>query len=68
MNLTVDEIHKMKVVELKAELQLRGLDPKGVKAVLVDRLISALGGTPVGNGNNAFVSSKDDDEQEGKKI
>lgn len=33
---------KMKVVELRAELSSRGLDTKGVKAVLVDRLREAL--------------------------
>lgn len=33
---------KLKVVELRAELGSRGLDTKGVKAVLVERLKKAL--------------------------
>ncbi|KAG5679606.1 hypothetical protein PVAND_009166 [Polypedilum vanderplanki] len=32
----------MKVIELRAELQARGLDTKGVKAALIDRLKEAL--------------------------
>jgi len=35
------DFSKMKVVELRAELEKRGLDPKGLKAVLVKRLKSA---------------------------
>ena len=33
---------KLKVAELRSELQLRGLDTKGVKAILVQRLEEAL--------------------------
>ncbi|KAL3204901.1 hypothetical protein MRX96_041042 [Rhipicephalus microplus] len=36
------DIGKLKVVELKAELQARGLDTKGNKAVLVKRLQDAI--------------------------
>lgn len=36
------DVTKLKVVELKAELQARGLDTKGNKAVLVKRLQDAI--------------------------
>ncbi|ODM88392.1 Heterogeneous nuclear ribonucleoprotein U-like protein 1 [Orchesella cincta] len=70
MNLTPEEVNKMKVVELRAELQVRSLDPKGVKAVLVDRLLAALGheggaAATVGNGSSQAsldLSSGDADE------
>ena len=58
MKLTAEEVHKMKVVELRAELTARGLDTKGVKAVLAERLIAALDTDPsaatgLGNGNSS---------------
>lgn len=37
-------LDKMKVVDLRNELQSRGLDTKGVKAVLVERLRAHLEG------------------------
>ncbi|KAJ8282816.1 hypothetical protein COCON_G00053350 [Conger conger] len=40
MNLV--EVKKLKVAELRAELQQRGLDTKGLKADLVQRLMSAI--------------------------
>ncbi|KAI1898675.1 hypothetical protein AGOR_G00074820 [Albula goreensis] len=40
MNLA--EVKKLKVAELRAELQQRGLDTKGLKADLVQRLMSAI--------------------------
>lgn len=40
MNLA--EVKKLKVAELRAQLQQRGLDAKGLKADLVERLMSAI--------------------------
>lgn len=40
---------KLKVVELRQELASRGLDQKGVKAVLVSRLKEALDAENAGN-------------------
>jgi len=38
----VEDLNKLKVPELRAELQKRGLDTKGVKAILIERLKAAL--------------------------
>ena len=42
MPLTSDDVARMKVPELKAALEERGLDTTGRKAVLVERLLEAV--------------------------
>lgn len=56
------EPSKLKVAELRAELQARGLDSKGVKAVLVERLENALldDAEEVGNENEPTEAEGDD--------
>ncbi|EEC00990.1 E1b-55kD-associated protein, putative, partial [Ixodes scapularis] len=49
------DISKLKVVELKAELQARGLDTKGNKAVLVKRLKDAMDAGPTGEGPDLLI-------------
>ncbi|XP_043643380.1 heterogeneous nuclear ribonucleoprotein U-like protein 1 isoform X3 [Drosophila teissieri] len=51
----VAKLEKMKVVDLRNELQSRGLDTKGVKAVLVERLRAYVEGG-AGDGENAPVT------------
>nr|XP_018903360.1 PREDICTED: heterogeneous nuclear ribonucleoprotein U-like protein 1 [Bemisia tabaci] len=48
------ELNKLKVVDLRKMCQDRGLDQKGVKAVLVERLAEALGSD--GNGSSEGVA------------
>lgn len=38
------KLDKMKVVDLRKELETRGLDTKGVKAVLIERLRAFIEG------------------------
>ena len=40
--LTEEAVNGMKVAELKEELEKRGLDSKGVKAILHQRLLDAI--------------------------
>ncbi|XP_046400742.1 heterogeneous nuclear ribonucleoprotein U-like protein 1 isoform X2 [Ischnura elegans] len=61
---------KLKVVELRAELSARGLDTKGNKAVLVDRLKDALAQETGGDSSeqpreSIGEASKADDEAQG---
>lgn len=57
------DVSKLKVVELKAELQSRGLDTKGNKAVLVKRLKAALNSSGGGSDSGADDGGGDDAEQ-----
>ncbi|XP_033625422.1 pre-mRNA-processing factor 39-like isoform X4 [Asterias rubens] len=52
---------KMKVAELRSELTVRGLDSKGVKAALVQRLEEAISAGP---GGEAIVGAEDGDAEE----
>ncbi|XP_034135402.1 heterogeneous nuclear ribonucleoprotein U isoform X3 [Drosophila guanche] len=52
----VAKLDKMKVVDLRNELQTRGLDTKGVKAVLIERLRAHVEGGGAGDGDGAPVT------------
>lgn len=43
-NMDLANLEKWKVAELRQELQSRGLDTKGIKAILIDRLRTHLSG------------------------
>lgn len=51
------DLGKFKVVELRAQLAARGLDQKGVKAVLVSRLQAALERDSLNTGTAAAVDT-----------
>lgn len=59
------EVKKLKVAELRAMLTERGLDPKGLKAELVVRLISAIeaGIEPFKSGNEEETTCETSDKQ-----
>lgn len=57
------DIGKLKVVELKAELQARGLDTKGNKAVLVKRLQDAIDSGESGANSGAALKSVDEGDE-----
>ncbi|XP_020617210.1 heterogeneous nuclear ribonucleoprotein U-like protein 1 isoform X2 [Orbicella faveolata] len=50
-------VKKLKVTELRAELQARGLDSKGNKPVLVERLLEAISKVGEENGEEAMEES-----------
>ena len=58
MSITVDDVGRMKVPELKAALEERELDATGRKAVLVERLLEAVANSFVGEGSSASGSKK----------
>lgn len=49
------KLDKMKVVDLRTELQTRGLDTKGVKAVLIERLRAHVDGSAGGGDGGKLV-------------
>lgn len=51
------DLGKFKVVELRAQLAARGLDQKGVKAILVSRLQAALERESLNTGTASVVDT-----------
>ncbi|XP_077531468.1 uncharacterized protein LOC144143551 isoform X1 [Haemaphysalis longicornis] len=58
------DVTKLKVVELKAELQARGLDTKGNKAVLVKRLQDAIDSGETGGDQGEVTGAEEGDESQ----
>lgn len=65
LKMLLAEVKKLKVAELRAMLTQRGLDPKGLKAELVVRLISAIeaGVEPIKSGNEVESTCETTDKQ-----
>ena len=67
MPLTSDDVARMKVPELKAALEERGLDTTGRKAVLVERLLEAAASPSVGEGTSKKKAESPVEEPPAKK-
>ena len=67
MPLTSDDVARMKVPELKAALEERGLDTTGRKAVLVERLLEAVASPSVGEGTSKKKAESPVEEPPAKK-
>lgn len=57
-------VKKLKVAELRTELQARGLDSKGNKPVLVERLLEAISKVGEENGGEAMEESATESQTE----